>query len=148
MSTVNFLQDYRLYDFFTNSNRITLYKNGKNQTYEKSSPEYTAILDSFLETIRDSNEMPAFGVSLHDLTVKSMEQGTWIKFEFPEQMEHSEMPFDALLVNVVANWQGFNIIRELDGEYTGRCYYLDLNQGTMQELYDTCENIKISKNSA
>lgn len=148
MSTVNFLQDYRLYDFFTNSNRITLYKNGKNQTYEKGSPEYNYIMDSFLETIRDANEMPAFGVSMHKLTVEAMEQGTWIKFEFPEQMEHSEMPFDALLVNVVAEWQGFNIIRELNGKYSGRCYYLDLNKGTMQSLFDTCDNIKIDEKIA
>ena len=144
MSTINFLQDYRLYDFFTNSNRITLYKNGKNQTFEKDSLKYTKIIDAFLEMIRDANEMPAFGVSLHDLTIKSMEQGTWVKFEFPEQMEHSEMPFDALLVNVVADWQGFNIIRELNGEYSGRCYYLDLNGGTMQSLFKTCENIDIA----
>ncbi len=143
MSTINFLQDYRLYDFFTNSNRITLYKNGKSKTFEKDSQEYTEILDAFLEMIRDSNEMPAFGVSLHDLTLKAMQAGVWIKFQFPEQMEHSEMPFNGLLVQVDSTFQGFNIIREVDGQYSGRCYYLDLNGGTMDGLSNACEKIKI-----
>ena len=143
MGTINFLQDYRLYDFFTNSNRITVYKDGKSRTFEKDSKEYTEILDGFIEMIHDSNEMPAFGVSMHKLTVEAMQAGVWVKFHFPEQMEHSEMPFNSLLIQVDPSFQGFNVIREVENEYTGRCYYLDLNGGTMQTFHDTCNKIKI-----
>ncbi len=142
MSTINFLQDYRLYDFFTNSNKITLFKDGENRVYDKDSIEFNELMSAFREMIRDSYEMPAFGVSLHDETVKAMQNGIWIKFDFPEQQAHNEMPFDALLVNIVADYEGFNLIRESENKYTGRCFYLNLDHQNMSDFYSVCEKIK------
>ena len=142
MSTINFLQDYRLYDFFTNSNKITLFKDGENRIYEKDTDEFNEIMSAFTDMIYNSFEMPAYGVSLHNETVKAMQNGIWIKFEFPEEQTHNEMPFNALLINVVPDYVGFNLIREIDGEYKGRCYYLNLENKDMSGLYSTCENIK------
>ena len=136
MGTINFLQDYRLYDFFTNSNKIIIYKNGNKKTFEKGSNAYNQITNEFLHTINNAHEMPAFGVSIHEQTSEALKTGLWIKFEFETEQTHNEMPFKALLINIMPDYKGFNLIREYENRYEGRCFYLDLDNNDMSILYE------------
>ena len=95
-----------------------------------------------MDMIYNSYEMPAFGVSIHEHTMQALQSGFWIKFNFKEQMKHNDMPFDALLVNIMPNDKGFNLIREVDGKYEGRCFYLNL-ENDMQSLYDLVERTNV-----
>lgn len=135
MSTVNFLQDYRLFDFFSKSNKITILNNGEEYIFKQHGLPYEDLLQSFLHTINNAHEMPAFGVSLHDETIKAMQEGLWLKFDFEEEQTHNEMSFSSLLINIVPDYQGFNLIREYQGRYEGRCFYLNL-ENDMSEIYD------------
>ena len=52
-------------------------------------------------------------------------------------MDEYEMLFSKLLINVNKDWTGFNIIRYYNGCYDGRCYYVDLIDANMENLYKT-----------
>ncbi len=142
MSTINYLDDYQIYDFFEETDSITIFKDGKEKTFPNTSSEFDDLLTKFMDMIYDSYEMPAFGVSIHEHTMQALQSGFWIKFNFKEQMRHNDMPFDALLVNIMPNDKGFNLIREVDGKYEGRCFYLNL-ENDMQSLYDLVERTNV-----
>lgn len=142
MSTINYLDDYQIYDFFEETDSITIFKDGKEKTFPNTSSEFDDLLTKFMDMIYDSYEMPAFGVSIHEHTMQALQSGFWIKFNFKEQMKHNDMPFDALLVNIMPNDKGFNLIREVDGKYEGRCFYLNL-ENDMQSLYDLVERTNV-----
>lgn len=142
MSTINYLDDYQIYDFFEETDSITIFKDGKEKTFPNTSSEFDDLLTKFMNMIYDSYEMPAFGVSIHEHTMQALQSGFWIKFNFKEQMRHNDMPFDALLVNIMPNDKGFNLIREVDGKYEGRCFYLNL-ENDMQSLYDLVERTNV-----
>ncbi len=142
MSTINYLDDYQIYDFFEETDSITIFKDGKEKTFPNTSSEFDDLLTKFMDMIYDSYEMPAFGVSIHEHTMQALQSGIWIKFNFKEQMKHNDMPFDALLVNIMPNDKGFNLIREVDGKYEGRCFYLNL-ENDMQSLYDLVKRTNV-----
>ena len=142
MSTINYLDDYQIYDFFEETDSITIFKDGKEKTFPNTSSEFDDLLTKFMDMIYDSYEMPAFGVSIHEHTMQALQSGFWIKFNFKEQMKHNDMPFDALLVNIMSNDKGFNLIREVEGKYEGRCFYLNL-ENDMQSLYDLVERTNV-----
>lgn len=89
----------------------------------------------FNEVVASSREMPAFGVSLHEETLKAMKEGVWLLFDFGETKDHNEMPFESLLINIEKDTGGVNIIRYYNGQYSGRCFYLDLDKN-FNDLYD------------
>ena len=100
----------------------------------------------FVEALDDARQMPAFGVSIHKLTVEEMKSGIWVKFIYQQTMEADGMPFDELLVHVQKDMHGVNIIRGNGGSYNGRCFYLDLN-GTLDEVYDFLANLENEEES-
>jgi hypothetical protein len=143
MSTVNYLQDFRLYDFFSDSNKITIFNNGTTHEFTPDSAEFKEIMKEFLYLINDAHEMPAYGVSLHEETTQALSNGLWLKFDFDEEREHNDMPFTSLLIYVNPQDQGFNLIREYQQRYEGRCFFLSLQQNTMQPLFEVIQkNIK------
>ncbi|MBO5102937.1 MAG: hypothetical protein J6C13_02470 [Clostridia bacterium] len=141
MSTINYLNDYKIYDFFEETNTITLYKNGETKTYADNSAEFEQIKAEFMETIYNSYEMPAFGVSIHEETIQALDFGTWIKFNFKERLTHNDMPFDALLINISPDYSGINLIREVDGKFEGRCFYIN-TENTFENLYNILQKIQ------
>lgn len=126
--------DIQINDYFYKANSITIYNNNIISEFESDSDEFNNILNELINTCQDSHEMPAFGVSLHNDTIEAIKSGLWIELNF-NQLKHREMPFDSLLIQVVEDYTGMNIIRKWNGEYSGRCYYIDINNN-MSSLYN------------
>lgn len=126
-------------DLFNEVSMIEVYNDG--QVIELSEEEQNKFDELFCDAISQARQMPAFGVSLHDLTIEDMKHGIWVKFIFDKTIVKSEMPFNELLIHVQKDCHGFNVIRGNNGRYEGRCYYLDLD-GTLDEVYDFLAGLK------
>ena len=88
------------------------------------------------DMLQDSHTMPAFGVSIHTETLNAIKNGVWLKLQYNGTQNVDDMPFDELLIEVNPEFSGFNIIRGNKGIYDGRCFYIDLDNTTMQPLND------------
>jgi len=115
-------------------------------TLQKGDQKFEKILNSLKNITKYSHEMPAFGVSLDELTREEMQTGTWLELIFDNTYEYNEMPFDALLIKVEKDAYGFNLIRKQNGKYEGRCFYLSL-EGSMKELYDEIDTTSLENHS-
>ena len=129
-----------LQDKFSTATSITITQNNEKTTYLKGNDKYELLLESLLLTTKDAQDMPAFGVSLDNETKSAITKGTWLELEFTTPQNFNEMPFDALLIEVVKDFEGINIIRKNNGTYEGRCFYLNL-KSNMKELSNTISNI-------
>ena len=98
--------------------------------------ETKQLVADFLELIEEGYEMPAFGVALHEEVEKQKLTSTFVEFCFEDIYEHNDMPFCKLLIEVDKDFCGFNMIRYHNGEYGGRCFYINLNNKTMQGFYE------------
>ncbi len=105
-------------------------------SYDKGSDGFKQLISALSAMNKDGYEMPAFGVSIHDLTVKELENGVWLAFNYNDTNSHNGMPFDRLLVQLHPDDCGYNLIRGNGGRYEGRCFYYNLNKGNMSELYN------------
>ena len=125
------------------SEQIVVYSDSESRTYEKGADKYNKIIASWTRMTDDALEMPAYGVSLDDLTRREMTSGLWVEFEFKEQLARRNMPFEKLLVKVEDGYRGFNLIRyTAEAGYSGRCFYLQLNDDkTMTEFAKMLKNI-------
>ena len=122
---------------FESAETINVYNEGAIETYESNSKQFDEILVCWTNMISCVHLMPAFGVSLNDLTLKAVQSGLWIEFDFAKQLESEGMPYEKLLIQVSKGNCGFNLIRYNSvGGYDGRCFYYDLNGKNMDELYD------------
>lgn len=129
-------------EIFTETEKINVYNNGSSTTYLVGQKPYEDIMLSWNNLLNGSHEMPAFGVSLNGETVKQLKSGLWVEFDFGKQTEHNGMPFEKLLVEVNKSFYGFNIVRYTQARgYDGRCFYIDLVNKDMSELYDVLINI-------
>ena len=138
----NIVEMAEIYEVFDKSESISVYNAGEKQNFTAGSNSYNEILSSWNDMIDGAHDMPAFGVSINSYTLKEMEKGIWLEFEYDNALEVNGMPFEKLLVNVVSSFCGFNIIRyNADFGYEGRCFYLDLNGKNMSELYDLLNKI-------
>ena len=92
-------------------------------TSKNFSPTKLKIEEIFLS----SRLMPAFGVSLHDEIMKEIQVGCWLKMNFSKEIIKNGLPFTSLLFKL-EQVQGFNLIRESEGKYDGRCLFLDCDE--------------------
>ena len=115
-----------LIDLLEKVDSIVAYNEWRKETFLKGEDRYEDILDNIKENFFDARIEPAYGVSLHDLTVKEMQKGKWLKLNFSSQQEINGLPFSALLFQQEECY-GLNLIREYDNKYDGRCIYLSLN---------------------
>ena len=129
-----------LQDKFLFATSITITQNNEKTTYLKGDDKYELLLESLLQTTKDAQDMPAFGVSLDNETKSALENGTWLELEYNIPQTFNEMPFDALLIEISDEFEGINIIRKNNGKYDGRCFYLNL-KSNMQELSNIISNI-------
>lgn len=123
------------------ANEVIVYYDNDSYVYSKDSIEFDTIINSFNDMCLLSKEMPAFGVSLHNETINAITSGLWVEFVFDKAYSYNEMSFDSLLINVDKNFNGFNIIRKHEGQYSGRCFYIDLFDNDMSSFYDTVTSI-------
>ncbi len=129
-------------DIFTETEKINVYNNGSSATYLVGQKPYEDIMLSWNNLLNGSHEMPAYGVSLNKETLKAMNSGLWVEFDFGKPTEYNGMPFEKLLVEVNKGFYGFNIIRYTkQNGYDGRCFYIDLVNKDMNDFYDVIVNI-------
>ena len=120
--------------------KIIIRKDGREKEFATGSDGYRSILRAWGEMTEGARRMPAFGVSLDALTRKQMREGTWLEFCFPKEFECDGLPFRSLLVQVRSEYRGFNLVRNTQGLYEGRCLYVDLN-GDMSALSGALEQL-------
>lgn len=120
---------------------IAVIKDGDRKEY-CGGEEFSLVLNGWRNMLVGSYEMPAFGVSLNADTRAAMKKGVWVEYCFGEVLTHNEMNFSKLLVEVVPQFKGFNIIRYNSGAgYSGRCFYINLDEGDMSDFYDLLVNL-------
>ena len=116
--------------------KIEVIIENESKVYDNISTEFDNILNLINNMLKSSHEMPAFGVSLHNETMKAKQTGVWLELYYDNTCMNNDMPFDSLLIQVEPEYTGFNIIRKNNGMYDGRCFYIDLINNNMEQLYD------------
>lgn len=120
-----------LFNIMSTASEVVIYQDNKKLSFTEKSSELNNIL---YELSVNSRECPAFGVSLHNETSDAMKNGLWIEFQFNKTITHNDLPFNSLLINIVGDYTGFNIIRKYNGKYEGRCFYIDLVDSNLSKL--------------
>ena len=123
--------DNNIQKCLTSSQQALVIIDGKHSSIENMN-ELNIELDKML---LNSRLMPAFGVSIHTETLNAINSGVWLKLQYNGTQIINEMPFDELIIEVNPEFTGFNIIRGNKGIYEGRCYYVALDNSTMQPIY-------------
>lgn len=135
----SFMEENFFTDMLKNVNIINVYNNGDKIVLQNKS-DFLEITKEFESMINGYREMPAFSVALHNETIESLKNGVFVEFEFEGIKTHNELPFTKLLIKVDKEFYGFNIIRFYDGEYSGRCFYIDLDNKNMENFYNFVVN--------
>jgi hypothetical protein len=126
--------------FFHEVVSITITKNGEKFSFLKGDDKFETIISALESTTTSSHEMPAYGVSLDGETKSRMQSGTWLELEFKIPKTHNDLPFEALLIEINEDYQGFNLIRKNNNKYDGRCFYLNL-ENNMKTLSNEINNV-------
>jgi len=113
------------------SYKINIYKEGVVNEIYKNDPLFNILNYEFCNMLIDSREMPALGIALNDEIVNELNMGLWIEFVFHDVHVHEGLEFSSLLIKVEPDSFGFNIFRKVNGEYMGRCFYIQLNEKSM-----------------
>ena len=121
-------------ELMTTANKIVIYKDGIKNEIQANTTTSNSILQEVSHLSQNCRECPAFGVSLHNETIDAMQSGIWIEFIFDKTNYHNEMPFESLLIQVLGEYTGFNIIRKYENKYDGRCFYVDLLDSNLSSL--------------
>ncbi len=116
-SLIDCLNYVESFDFFNN---------GNVQNFTVKSEKFFVIKNNLKEMFINSRLMPAFGVSLHNETLKELKNGEWLKINFAKEINKNGLPFTSLLFKL-EDTQGLNLIRLYNNKFDGRCLYLDLN---------------------
>ena len=106
--------------------QIVIYSNSTEFCYAKGEEEFESVMSVLYASIKESREMPAFGVSLDNETRIALKTGVWLELVFGAQKEKGGMAFERLLFQIAPNCYGVNLIRYNNGKYDGRCFYLDI----------------------
>lgn len=120
-----------LTDAVQTAGRIIVIADGREHCFEKDDVAFQAIIKAWDEMTATAIRMPAFGVSIDELTRREMKQGLWTEFRYEKETSCAGMAFDRLLVCVKEEFRGFNVVRHLQEKYQGRCFYVDLSGGDM-----------------
>lgn len=120
-----------LTDAVQTAGRIIVIADGREHCFEKGDAAFRAIIKAWNEMTATAIRMPAFGVSIDELTRREMKQGLWTEFRYEKETSCAGMAFDRLLVCVKEEFRGFNVVRHVQEKYQGRCFYVDLSGGDM-----------------
>ncbi len=126
---------------FDEVKEIEIYNDGSTVRLFPTQMGFKLVVNGFMSMLDGARQMPAFGVSLDNETRAEMNRGLWVEFDFGQKLYYSGMPFEKLLVRVVAEHTGFNIVRyNSENGYAGRCYYFDMN-GNMGAFYNILTSV-------
>ena len=119
------MEDYSdsMVDTLNGINHINILKCGEVKQINKNQKEYNLIIKNLEKLYQSSYLMPAFGVSLHDETIKFIQSGDWLEIVYNEEQTKNDLPYSSLLIKLESGY-GTNIIRKYNGKYEGRCLYL------------------------
>ena len=120
-----------LTDAVQTAGRIIVIADGREHCFEKGDAAFRAIIKAWNEMTATAIRMPAFGVSIDELTRREMKQGLWTEFRYEKETSCAGMAFDRLFVCVKEEFRGFNVVRHVQEKYQGRCFYVDLSGGDM-----------------
>lgn len=124
-----------IYNVCDEAKCIIIHSDGKIYEFHKGAADFENLLATWNEMIEGAHSMPAFGVSLNNLTIEELKGGLWIEFIFGTEKRINGMSFEKLLIAVNDSHQGFNLIRYTKkAGYDGRCYYLALIGKNMANL--------------
>ena len=127
----------QLQQVFESAEEIAVYKDGSREVYPCGGEKFNGICLRWNAMLANSLVMPAFGVSLNDITVQAMQRGVWVEFCFSDELVINELPFSRLLVDVKPDFSGFNVVRyTAENVYAGRCFYLYLRGSDMRDVYN------------
>ena len=111
---------------------IDIFSNGKTQNVLPTDTKFNRIKAQLTKVFATSRIEPAFGVSLHDLTLQAIKQDKWLQLNFKEELTINDLPFTSLLLKAEETF-GLNLTRKFNDRYEGRCIYLTLNNLTNLE---------------
>lgn len=112
---------------------------------ELTEDEQQNLMQQVFDMFENSHTMPAFGVIFDDMYQEEIQSGVFVSLKFPHVFEVNGLPFDELVFKVEPTFQGFNLMRGMKGVFQGRCIYIDLQDKTMQELYDYINSLESVK---
>lgn len=81
--------------------------------------------------------MPAFGVVTPKIYEEQIKDGIFVSIKFDQTYMLNELPFDELVFGVGKDFYGFNLMRGNKGVFDGRCVYMSVVDGNMDELYNS-----------
>ncbi len=129
----NLLQNELIFEVYNNGYKVAL----TSEDVEKFDTVFNEVLQS-------SRPMPALGVSLHNETMKAVENGIWVRYAFDKTCVIDEMPFDQLLIKFSKDMYGFDVIRGNNGVFEGRNYYIDIHQN-LDDAYNFLISLPVSQ---
>ena len=104
-----------------------IFKDGHKLVLNNSDKEFELTKEKIKKIFQQARVMPAFGVSLDNETQNALKSGCWLQINFSHELEVNGLLFNALLFKLETT-SGFNLIRLHDGQYEGRCIYLDFDE--------------------
>lgn len=117
---------------------MNLISNG--EIVEVSDSEKAEIQEELLSFLENAYDSPALAVTFPELYTEMIKEGYYLNFKFDSHFEINGLAFDELTFKVEEDGYGFNIYRGVDGEFRGRCFYLNC-ENSSQNLYETIKNI-------
>lgn len=115
-----------LVDIVDKIESFEVYNSGEKELIFKQDVSFVKIKNNINNLFSNSRLMPAFGVSLHNETLKELKSGNWLQINFSELLTKNGLPFNSLLIRL-EEVQGLNLIRLYQNRFDGRCLYLDLD---------------------
>lgn len=107
--------------------------------YYKNVKSFVANKEDLLPKLQHLFDKAYFAPALAVITPKDFEKliknGYWVEFVFNKATYFADMPFDKLIIEIKPKMLGFNVMRNYNGNYDGRCFYLNLHNYTT-ELYE------------
>ena len=91
--------------------------------------------------------MPAFAVVTPEMFEEQTKDGIYVSLKFDQEYKLNDLPFDELVFEVKKDCYGFNLLRGNKGVFNGRCVYLAIDDGTMDDLYDFLAGVTSKQNS-
>lgn len=131
----NLNTDNYFIDLMNEVSSINIYNDNVVTTLQNNDIEFNLLIGITKDLLKGYYETPAFGVALNNETLNELKKGMHIEFVFDKTFVHNELTFEKLLVNINQDFTGFNIIRYHNNKYDGRCFYINLKNKNMKNLY-------------
>ena len=111
------------------------------KTIEMTVDQQEELKNKVESLFANCHTMPAFGVVTPEIFEEQTKDGIFISIKFNQVYSVNELPFNELVFRVEKDSYGFNLFRGMNGVFQGRCIYLSIVDGNMNDLYDYLSSI-------